>query len=119
MRYTTFGDNMKVCYIVHPAFYDFVLLHPEILQNRDILEKEQRRLILKNIDKEELMRSASFFFQTSIVLDGSMLYLKDLSKKHTYFIEVHDDFIILRSDDNPFLSFLKRKFRSIFVLEEE
>ena len=109
---------MKVCYVIRPSFYDWIKQHPQLLDVSKDMLKEQRDIIFETIDIQELMMSASSYFENTIVMEEDTLYL-EYSIKQQYSMQCFEYFVNINSEKNPFFTFMKRKFRYFFVVESE
>lgn len=99
-------------YALKDGFYDVISTCPQIL---DQVSKEQLDKMVFHIDMDELMNSACSFFQDSIVMEEKCLYMHHAIKEDVYRAECHLYFIQMDDQYNPFLSLLKRKYRSYFI----
>ena len=103
---------MKKLYVLQEPFYEIVQKYPCILEK---LSKEQTSMLLRPLDIEELMLSAASYFQCDIVMDESMLFMKNSLTKECSSIECCSDGVLFDQETNPFVGLLKRKYRHFLI----
>lgn len=108
-------------YTVQEGFYSYAKQHPMMLRNITQLPREQQKQILQDIDEQLLCeRAIQYFDCNDIYLKDHVLYYTNTLRSTTHTIRIDASSILVQDhEQNPFLPFLKRIFRSIVSINEK
>ena len=105
--------------MIKKEFYDIVAQFPSVVNVCDALEDIQRSYMFEDIDICEIMKSASVYFQKSIVMEGDTLSMEQGFCGLSNQIQCLSNSILYDNENNPFLHLIKRKFRYTFTVDVE
>ena len=101
----------SICYALKPGFADFIQSHPDLLNQLSTLSEEQCKALIQKPDEEELcQRAIHYFHNDDIYLSDHIIYYENALKKTIY---------TMQSEDNPFLPFLRRIYRSFITCPQK
>lgn len=110
-----------LCYALKPGFADFIKAHPSLLNRLSSLSEEQCKALIQIPNEEELCeRAVHYFHNEDIYLSDHTIYYENALKKTIYTMQCEPFCMILtQSEDNPFLPFLHRIFRSFITCPQK
>lgn len=110
-----------LCYAVKPGFAAFIEAHPGLLDQLSSLTEAQCKALIQFPDEEELcQRAVHYFHNDDIYLNEHIIYYENALKKTVYTMECDRFCMILpHSENNPFLPFLQRIFRSFVICPQK
>ncbi len=113
---------MKVyAYVLQPNFFSYLSKHCDLLAQLHDMDEAQRMKLICMLDEKELwQRAVSYFNDEHMELREHTIYYTHSLKKTIYTMEVETERIILKEcDDNPFIPFLYRVFRTLLICDEK
>lgn len=116
------GDIMECyAYALRPAFYPYLSKHPKLLAHLQELQEEQRYQIIIPLDEDDLWERAVFYFNNEhMKLCEHTIYYENTLKKAVYSMRVERERLIMdQGGDNPFIPFIKRIFRTLYLCDEK
>lgn len=110
-----------LCYALKPGFANYITAHPDLLNQLSSLSEEQCEALIQVPDEEELcQRAIHYFHNDDIYLSDHTIYYENTLKKTIYTMQCEPYCVILaQSEDNPFLPFLRRIFRSFITYPQK
>lgn len=110
---------LKKFYIIKEPFMDMITKYPLCLTLLEEFGEVQSSYMVEVVNCEEIMHSAAFYFQNSIVMEDCFLFMEQSFPQHIDKIECKQYYILFDKEENPFIQLLKRKYRHFFIQDEE
>ena len=111
----------SICYALKAGFADFIQSHPDLLNQLSTLSEEQCKALIQKPDEEQLCeRAIHYFHNDDIYLSDHIIYYENALKKTIYTMQCDSFCVTLsQSEDNPFLPFLRRIYRSFITCPQK